>query len=102
MGPGSAAHRRRGAALRPGHESLNFSSIAIRIIRAASHSRGGSRPSFASIAALKSAEGAGKAGCRLFQVMPTMEYMRASIEDAKAMTKSLRESLVARNVSLGR
>jgi hypothetical protein len=37
-----------------------------------------------------------------FQVMPTMEYMRASIEDAKAMTKSLRESLVARNVSLGR
>jgi hypothetical protein len=65
MGPGSAAHRQRGAALRPGHESPNFSSIATCIIRVALHSRGTPCPSFALNAALKSAEGAGKAGCRL-------------------------------------
>ncbi len=64
MGPGSAAHRRRCAALRPGHESSNLSRIATRI-RAASHPRGRVRPSFAGFATLESAEGAGKAGCRL-------------------------------------
>ncbi len=64
MGPGSAAHRRRGAALRPGHES---ESIHVRslITRAVSRSRGTLCPSFASVITLESAEGAGKAGRRL-------------------------------------
>ncbi|SDJ69616.1 hypothetical protein SAMN05216338_10612 [Bradyrhizobium sp. Rc2d] len=63
MGPGSAAHRRRGAALRTGHESP--SRIAIQIAHTVSRSRGTSCPSFASIIALEDAEGAGKAGRRL-------------------------------------
>ncbi len=45
--------------------SPNSSCIAAHIIRAASHSRGMNCPSFAVVANLASAEGAGKAGCRL-------------------------------------
>jgi hypothetical protein len=65
MGPGSAAHRRRGAAPRPGHGSKIHLRISIHIVRAVSRSRGTSCPSFAAVAAPKSAEGAGKAGRRL-------------------------------------
>jgi hypothetical protein len=64
MGPGSAAHRRRGAALRPGHESGIRLCIRIEIARAVFRSRGTSCPSFAAFTALENAEGAGKAGCR--------------------------------------
>jgi hypothetical protein len=79
MGHGSAAHRRRGAAPRPGHESPKSSGIAIHVIRAVSHSRGLCGPSFAVFFALKNAEGAGKAGCRL---APTVHCAKVALQEA--------------------
>jgi hypothetical protein len=66
MGPGSAVHRRRGAALRPGHEGvfhqprLNFQTTDT-----PSPSRGAFRPGFAFASRPVRGKGAGKAGRRL-------------------------------------
>ena len=62
MGHGSAAHRRRGAAPRPGHESPKSSGIAIHVIRAVSHSRGLCGPSFAAFFAPKMPRAQGRPG----------------------------------------
>jgi hypothetical protein len=66
-----ATHRVRGTRA----ESI----FAIQIVRAVSHSRGTSRPSFASTVAPKNAEGAGKAGCRL---APTVHCAKVALQEA--------------------
>jgi len=64
--------------------SPSSSCIATHIIRAASHSRGMNCPSFAVVATLASAEGAGKAGCRL---APAVRCARNALEaDAQRHT----------------
>jgi hypothetical protein len=60
MGPGSAAYRRRGAALRPGHGSVTHFSLNTRFRVLAAYPTRALRHS----PPPKNAEGAGKTGCR--------------------------------------
>jgi len=101
MGPGSAAHRRRGAAQRPGHKTVFGSSICSTFVRQ-THFRilaAHSARALLNLLPLLSQEGAGKAGCRLAPTvrcaLVAQKELHSGIQVKPNTRPSLRSGLTA-------